>query len=388
MAKGRIVAKRLTILICADAVAHTGFSSVTHGLAEQFSKRHNVAILGVNYHGDPHSYSYPIYPASLGGDVYGIRRLKSLIAHVKPDVILVINDPWIVKDYLDVLGGTNIPVVCYSPVDGTNVRSEFAEGMNRCAHVVAYNRFGLDQLQQAGLTAQASFVPHGVDTSVFFPIDKREAREKLQIPDDWFIVGCSNRNQPRKRLDLMVEYFAAFAKDKPNSVRLYYHGALQDAGYDLVQLCKYYDIEDRFVITSPNITPAQGVPREMLRHIYSSWDIQITTTNGEGHGMTTHEGMACCVPQIAPDWAALGDWPKGGIELVPCSAVEVRTGGINTIGGIADKDMFIAVLDRLYSDDVARAVLAKRGFDIGTSPAFQWPNVAEHFLSIFRAVTA
>lgn len=385
---GREVPKRLNILIAGDAVAHTGFASVTHNLANHFSKQHNICVLGVNYFGDPHSYPYPIFPAGLGGDVYGIRRIQGIVQANDIDLVLIINDPWIVYDYLNTLSKIEkLKRTCYTPIDGLNPKPAFITGLNRCDHVFAYNNFGLEQMKQSGLTTSVSAIPHGVDTSIFYPIRKADARERLNLSEDLFIVGCCNRNQPRKRLDLAIKYFAEFAKDKPKNVRFYFHGALEDAGYDTVQLCQYYGIEDRYIITNPNITPAQGITQDLLRAVYSSWDVQITTTNGEGHGMTTHEGMACGVPQIVPDWAALGDWARGGVVYVPCTNTEVRTGGINTIGGIPDEAAFVDALNLLYNDATERKNQAKNAFSTATKPDFAWKNVASHFMDVFRTIT-
>lgn len=388
MAKGREVPQMKKLLIVGDAVSHTGFSTVVHNIADNLKSKFQITILGVNYYGDPHTYPYPIYPASLGGDVYGFGRMKQIIAVTQPDIVLIVNDPWIVKEYIPIIKQfPTIKIVCYTPVDGLNVRREFAEALNGCDHVVAYNEFGLKELRKSGLTANASWAPHGVDTSVFHPVPQEVARAQLNIPKEWFIVGRADRNQPRKRIDLTIEYFAEFAKDKPDTVKLYYHGALQDAGYDIVNLCQFHGVEDRLIITSPNITPAQGIPKEMMKFIYSAWDVQVSTTNGEGHGLCTHEGMACGVPQIVPDWAALGDWPADAVVKVPCTALEVRTGGINTIGGLPDKKQFVENLNRMYYDGDYRAAMGRRAYKRATDPMFNWSNVVSHFANVFNELT-
>ncbi len=386
MSKGRQVREKKKLLIVGDAVAHTGFSSVVHNLADNLLNEYQIAIIGVNYYGDPHPYKYPVYPANLGGDVYGIGRFEQLLTPLQPDIVLVVNDPWIAKEYLSKVKDVKPKMVCYTPIDGKNIKKEFVEPLNGYNFVVAYNQFGLDELRKSGLTVNADHVPHGVDTTCFYPIKKSEARAKLSLTDDLFIVGCSNRNQPRKRLDLMVEYFAEFAKDKPENVKLYYHGGLRDAGWDIVQLMQYYGIEDRFITTSPYITANQGVPKEVLKFVYSSWDVQISTSDGEGHAMTTHEGMACAVPQIVPDWSALSEWPRGGVEYVQCSSTYVRTGGLNTIGGIPDKKEFVDKLNLYYYDKDLRKSMSRAAFNTATKDIFKWENVAARFSNIFKTV--
>lgn len=96
----------------------------------------------------------------------------------------------------------------------------------------------------------------------FFPVKKEEARQKLGLPEDLFIIGFVGRNQPRKRIDLLMHAFSLFAKDKPEHVRLYYHGALVDAGWDIEQLAVYFGIDNRLIITSRDVTPVAGVSIE------------------------------------------------------------------------------------------------------------------------------
>src|SRR4030095_6152956 len=77
--------------------------------------------------------------------------------------------------------------------------------------------------------------------------------------------------------------------------------------------------------------------------IYSALDVQVTTTLGEGWGLTTMEGMACGTPQIVPDWAALGEWATPALK-VPCS-LQLAHPGINTVGALPDKEAFMKALD-------------------------------------------
>src|SRR5205823_13314929 len=95
-------------------------------------------------------------------------------------------------------------------------------------------------------------IPHGVDTHRFFPLSdddvgrRVEARRAMKLNDpehrDAFIVLNANRNMPRKRIDLTMQGFAEFAKDKPTNVKLYLHMALQDTGWNVIALAKRYGI--------------------------------------------------------------------------------------------------------------------------------------------------
>lgn len=388
MAKGREVKQPMKLLAVADAVAHTGFANLLHSVLDPIKRDWEVHVLGINYMGDPHPYPYAIYPASLGGDVYGFNRLPQLLDAIQPDIVFLINDPWILKDYIPVIKQRNIPCVVYTPVDSPNIKSDFATPLNDVNRVIGYTQFAVDELVKAGLTSKTSVVPHGADITLFRPMSKQEAREKLGLKQDWFVVGNLNRNQPRKRIDLMLEYFAEWWKsiDKPDHVRLYWHGALQDLGYDVIQLAKYFGIEQQLIITSPKITAGQGVPKDFLPYIYNSFDVQMTTTLGEGWGFSQAEGAACRIPQIVPKWSGLAEWMEGAAHFVDCTTICVNSGGVNTIGGVADKKQFIDALQRLYEDEKYRRTLAQKAYALISQPRFRWETIAKQFDTIFREV--
>lgn len=62
MAKGREVpqAKRRMLWV-GDAVAHTGFATVTDNIVRRLLKYWDIHVLGINYHGDPHDKPYRVF---------------------------------------------------------------------------------------------------------------------------------------------------------------------------------------------------------------------------------------------------------------------------------------------------------------------------------------
>lgn len=400
MNKGRMVKEKKRLLWIGDAVAHTGFARVTHSILDQLYKKWDVYVLGVNYKGDPHDYSYKIYPANLRGDIYGVNRLPELLKTIQPDVVCIINDFWIVNDYMSVLKDyvvkaqeyntkhgneqVSIPKLCaYMPVDGLNVRQEYAPALNDLNARIAYTEFGAEEFRKAGVKGYIHVIPHGLDTKVFNPIDRSIARQALTIPQDWYIVGLVGRSQPRKRIDLAIKYFAEWVKDKPDNVKFYYHGAIKDVGIDIPQLMKYYGIDNRLMVTSTTMTSAVGIPVERLKYVYSTHDVHISTSAGEGMGLCQMESMACGIPQIVPEWSALAEWPQGAVHYVPCTSTIVHPGGINTIGGLADEHLFIEALEKMYTNEQYRMQLGRRGLELMNQPKFNWTNIADQFDQVF-----
>lgn len=117
-----------------------------------------------------------------------------------------------------------------------------------------------------------------------------------------------------------------------------------------------------------------------LQLIYSALDVQVTTTVGEGWGLTTMEGMACGVPQIVPDWAALGEWADPALKI-PCGT-QLAHPGINTLGALPDKEAFLQALDHLHDDAGRRAKLSRDGLAFVSQPRFAWGAVARQMDAI------
>lgn len=373
------------LLWIADAVVPSGFARVTHSVLERLRQTWDVHVLGMCYAGDPHSYPYPIYPALLGGDNLGLGRVKNLVAHLKPDVVLVNHDPWVVERFAPAV--TGVPMVAYCPVDAPNFRPQAAHAMSELACTVFYTEFGEREARKAGFTGHSRIVGHGVDTAIYHPVDRLEAMRMMNmashIPEDAYIVGCVNRNQPRKRLDLTLSYFGQWVRkyQLPPNVRLYLHCAMEDVGWDIRQLARYFGVADRMIATA-DLSPHTGIPEAEMKFVYSTFDVQMTTTQGEGWGLPPMEGMACGVPLIAPKWAALGEWAMNCAAFVPVSSIAVTPECINTIGGIADRDAYVEGLQQLYVNKSMRSELAEAGLARVREPRFTWDYVAEQFNKI------
>ncbi len=89
------------ILWVGDGVTPTGFSRVNHNIIKYLNKKYEVHHLAINYRGDPHDYEHRIYPAAVPmgtqSDVWGYSRFISLLASIRPNIIFILNDPWVIQ---------------------------------------------------------------------------------------------------------------------------------------------------------------------------------------------------------------------------------------------------------------------------------------------------
>ena len=370
------------LLWVGDAGVPSGFAKATHNILDALRPYYSITVLGINYRGDPHGYPYEIFAAAPGGDGFGIGRLVWMCDYVKPDVIVIQNDGWNIPSYIRQLRlfseYNSVPVVAIVAVDGKNFQSKWLDGV---AHAIFWSQFALDEAREGGYKGPATVIPLGVDRSIYRPMDRAELRRKY-LPAEMqnaFIIGNVNRNQPRKRWDLLVKYFAAWleaSKDK-NEIKnayLYLHTApTGETSTDVKQLASYYGCVHRLALVLPETW--YGPPDQNLAETYNLFDVNASTTQGEGFGLTTLESMACGIPQILPDWAALGDWAKGAAWLVPCPTTCVGPPYVNVIGGVPDERSFIQAMQRMYVDPLARQNNAKAALDRANEDRFHWSAI-------------
>jgi D-inositol-3-phosphate glycosyltransferase len=389
------VKKRL--LWIGDACVPSGFARATHETLDVVCQDFDVTVLGLNYRGDPYNYPYDVYEATAGGDWAGLGRLIWMCDLVQPDVIVIQNDPWNIPFYIGTLRQktrnydgryATVPVVAAIAVDGKNCAGA---PLNDLALGVFWTQFGLDEARKGGFTKPGIVIPLGVDLNIYKPMPKADALRMLELPDtynDIFIVGNVNRNQPRKRLDLTIKYFAEWVLNNnitAEQAALFLHVApTGDTGVNIQGLMRYYGVIEYLLLSEPQMF--YGKSEQHMAATYNVMDVLITTTQGEGMGLTTMEGMACRKPVIAPAWSALGDWAVNAAYLVPCTSTAVGPPYENVIGGIPDQTAFTEGLDLMYRDKDAREFYAKSALLRMQEDDYRWSNIGHAFNNALKEV--
>jgi glycosyltransferase involved in cell wall biosynthesis len=217
-----------------------------------------------------------------------------------------------------------------------------------------------------------SVVPLGIDLDIFnCEMSKEEARSHavpLDIDDDAFIFGFVGRNQPRKRIDLLLRYFRTFLERYPSAdnTYLYLHvGPTGDKGFHIQKLVRYYNLQGRVIVAQPPI--GDGVPPYHMVATYRSFDAFVTTTQGEGWCLPVLESIACGVPCVVPDWSGLKSWTGKAAIRVLCESVGINA-PLNsmayTVGGIPGETRFTNAMWQVYDDEGGRDELIKKGLDL------------------------
>jgi glycosyltransferase involved in cell wall biosynthesis len=389
--------KKAKLLWCGDIVAMTGFARVTENVISRLKDDFEIVVLGNNWWGDPTPLQqvYKMYPSSNRHQTapFGEQRIREIVEVEQPDVVFTINDMWIINEQYrqiaDLHKAGKFKFVGYAPMDSYAWTGCLADTANEWDAVVSYTEFGAHEFMAGGITKPISVIPHGVTPGQFYPKDKAEARRKLGLKEESYIVFNGNRNQFRKRIDITIKAFAAFAVDKPEAM-LYLHMGLKDQGWDIMDVFARemtrvgLDPNGRIIMTSNQAGPP-NVSVEMLNDIYNACDVGVNTCKGEGWGLVNFEHAACRVAQIVPDHTSCKEIFEGCGELIRCDHVDVDTNYSREMP-CPSAEHLTELLDYLYQNPDIEKKVAEACYKRVTDSQFSWDTVASQFGGIFEEV--
>jgi glycosyltransferase involved in cell wall biosynthesis len=416
------------ILIIGDAVAPTGFARVIRSIFQPLHSDFELHQLATRYDGGAHDYPWTLYPANKGTSVYGYDQIARLIQEVQPAIVFLLYDIPFHAPYMERLNEAMRPlqsppkIVMYTPVEAGPIAPEMIQKLDSVSRYVLYTDYGRREIEKSLQTIRQTdprfrfpaleVIAHGVDTEKFFPlgeggedtkpagVDAKPAREDrpgsiparrllarkaLGFADpehlESFIVLNANRNMPRKRIDITMEGFAQFARDKPPHVKLYLHMATEDSGWNVLILAKRYGIFERLIMTqADNSRPAFS--DEKLNLLYNACDVGITTTTGEGWGMVSFEHAATKAAQIVPRHTSLADLWDGAAEFLE-PVMKLTYPGNLTEGHIVTAAGVATSLERLYRDEDYRNAMAEAGYRNASRAEFNWKAISAQWRLLF-----
>lgn len=378
------------ILWYGDILSNTGFARVTHSILEHLAKNNEIVAFGINYSGDPHDLPFKVYPAGAlnPSDRFGIGRLPQVVEEEKPDFIICLNDIWIVNQVWERIhllkAQHKFKFIAYFPIDSEWYIESHLRYIKDWDFAITFTIEQAQRLIRQGVKPKLlGVIPHGLDTSKFFPMERDEARRQLGLPLDKFIVLNANRNQPRKQIDLTIKAFAQFAKDKEDAT-LYLHMSEKDLGWDVRALFEAemkkqgLDSNGRLIMTSNNINYMDAPPDELLNKIYNASDVGINTANGEGWGLVPFEHASCKRPLVLPDHTSFADIWRNKTPLARVAAW-IYDKDLGLERGIVDTNHAAELLTELYEDKTYREHIAESCYEVTKNPVYRWDKISEGF---------
>jgi glycosyltransferase involved in cell wall biosynthesis len=268
--------------------------------------------------------------------------------------------------------------------------------LNRDAdRIFTFTPFWKQCLKQQGITRPVDVLLHGFQPSMFFPMPKELARRQLQLPNDIFLFMNLNRNQPRKRYDILIMAFVELVVKYPT--KPLYLLCVCDKGdkggwwlFELFQRelqMRGVSIEmfgNRLIITSQNM----AFKDEEINLFYNAADVGISTADGEGFGLCQFEQMGVGVPQIVPDIGGFKEFcSSDNSVLVKPSVRYYMPNGFSPVGGEAHAcnphDVCLGMEEYVLNSEM-RALHGKKARE--SVLEYTWPRACEALIKRLKAL--
>lgn len=254
----------------------------------------------------------------------------------------------------------------------------------------------LDQRMGArlGWSAQLPVIPLGVDTDVFCPRDRREARLRLSLPVDARIVLWLGRISAADKGDLAPLLTACrplLSQEANRDVCLVVAGSGRQVEVERIQAhAAALQIAERVRLIA--------APPELRHLVMAAADVFVSPADSmqETFGLTPIEAMACGVPQVVADWDGYRETVVEGETgfRVPTYVADLegeveRTADLFGEWGLCDHlvwgqstvvdvDVLAARLELLLSHEELRRTLGERSRRRAVSH-FAWPVVVDRY---------
>ncbi|KKN62891.1 hypothetical protein LCGC14_0507440 [marine sediment metagenome] len=290
----------------------TGYGVQTRGFAHRIAvSEHDIAVvmttinLGIEWEGILHLPGGK-EPFSIEGVLEWTRRLKA-------DIVFTLFDVWPLPENMGELinrmGAKWAPI---APIDHDPIPQDVLKRLIHADYPIAMSRFAEREMKRVGL--EPIYIPHGVETNVFKPV---QPDKSMFAAEDMFMVGIVATNlepMDRKGWKPALDAFGKFYQKHPNS-RLYAHcePSRADSGYDLAAIASEYG----FKVYTPDMWQlvGNGIPSTRMAQIYSTFDVLLMLTRGEGFGVPLIEAQACGTPVIVTDFTACSDLVGAGWKI-------------------------------------------------------------------------
>ncbi len=183
-------------------------------------------------------------------------------------------------------------------------RPQLRFALRRAARLIAVSESLKESAVGQGIAPEkVRVIENGIDPELFRPMDRREARVSLGLPESAPVVVSVGTLAPRKGFHLVIEAMRQLADRFP---RLHFaivggdgaEGAMES---ELRQLAERLGVAERVIFAGPR-------SRRQLAAWYSAADVFVLASAHEGCPNVVLEALACGTPAVAT--------PVGGVPQI------------------------------------------------------------------------
>lgn len=414
------VPKKLRVMFCGThPQQYNGYSRVVYEICRRFGKKEDVELTiygfqnfyqtrthrepmpkGVIIH-DAHEHEQPKRAG------FGEKEFGEYVKNHPQDIIIIYNDMSVVnmlaENFLEKASPEEIKntiLVCYIDQVYLCQKQKYLDLLNKhFQHIFVFTEYWGRILQKQSIrnTMGIDILPHGFDHERFYPVPTKLARAYFQLPEDAFVVLNLNRNQPRKRWDLVLMGYVQVIKrhylmkknypDRKLRPIKFFIGTAMTGCWDFKEILMYelknaelpLELISEYISTIPN---PQQLSDFDVNVLMSAADISTNLCDGEGWGLTCFEssgvGVPCVTSKIGGHLEFLTD--KNSILIEPKWNFFVDQSR-DAIGGkteVCDPKDFAEGIWKYYMNPLMVKKHGKQArADIVSN--YKWDDIVEHF---------
>lgn len=298
--------------------AQTGYGAQTAQVTTRLHKHGHKVAVASNYGLEGASFEWggiKQFPRGFemhSNDVVPAHMAAWAHTHSKLSPLLItLYDVWIFKGPT---WETIESIASWVPVDHTPLPPAVAAWCKKPnVTPIAMSQFGQAMMEREDI--DCLYVPHAIEkvykptTDIPTPTGSMTGREFMNVPEDKFVVGMVSANKgisPNRKS--FPEAFLAFSMWAQNhdDVILYIHTEDRGGmgGINLRELAEACNIPDHKIQFVDQYVFRSGIASEVLAAIYTSMDVLLQPSMGEGFGIPVIEAQACGTPVIVTNTTA------------------------------------------------------------------------------------
>ena len=236
-------------------------------------------------------------------------------------------------------------------------RVKYRIALQKLDHIIAVSTDLMDKMinEYSVESTKISVILNGVDSNKFRPIDKKVARQKIDVPIEEPIGVCVARLSEEKNLHILIETVFQL-KDAAPLIYLIGDGPLRKK---LEALVERLEMEDKIKLVG-------AVPHNDVATWLNAADFFYLPSQREGCPVVVHESLACGVPVIATAVGAIPDLIRDDRYGLLCEPDNV--------------DAFADIMKKAMSMKWDRNVISSYGRQ------FTWDKMARETVKIYKSI--
>jgi glycosyltransferase involved in cell wall biosynthesis len=366
---------------------NSGYGKVTGNITTELAKLGYNVIVSSYYGLEPgglFSYGGVTHVASKDGP-FGINSAAKFAKQFHTNIQILHTDWWAFAQFPDLF---EYPVL-YSPMDHIDYPEEIMGFTRKYRKIISLCEWQKRELER--VSVPSTVIPHGVDTSIFKPINKLECKKKLGLEDKFVIgtVAANSDKEDRKHHGGMIKAMRYFLDNNPDVkdvVWIYHSNPRDPRGMPLSAMCHKWGLDKVVKFMDPNLADVMLTDEEM-NILYNAMDVHMVASKREGFGIPIIESMAAGIPNIVHDFSAPPEFVKGRGWLVKScgTGLNYQTTPLNAETGVPDTYDIADKIKKAYFNTDERLKFGKLSYEYAKQ--YDWKKIVhEQWVPLLESI--